>query len=233
MAIKTSFTTENTKNTKENLKLRVLGNCSLRCSTSCVRAVVGNRSLRRLKRLLLVLYLLRPCSRPPSVGSYLLHDPQGCGDRDCSLQSCGIPSIPGDQCSRSCLRGEFFNFLKTNIFTASYPTSAILSIHPGESCNTLCGIREKISVQHQLFRTKLIGTTTELDTGVSPCLAGIKFHLSTASIAASSSTSWPLLCCTVTSSLSPSADTFTSKRTVPSQPRLVAIPGYFGLGLVP
>ena len=42
----------------------------LRCSTSCIPAVVGNCSMRRLKRLLLVRYLLGNCSMRCSTSCF-------------------------------------------------------------------------------------------------------------------------------------------------------------------
>jgi ATP-dependent exoDNAse (exonuclease V) alpha subunit len=85
----------------------------------------------------------------------------------------------------------------------------------------------------QVMRSIEAPAITELSTAVLPRLAGINFHFSTAAIADSSSVSWPLLLCKVTASLSPSADTFTRSNTLPCQPRLRAMAGYFGLGLVP
>lgn len=72
---------------------------------------------------------------------------------------------------------------------------------------------------------------TELATGVSPRLAGIKRHCLTASTAASSSISCPLDCSTATPLLKPSAETCTRNKTLPVHPRLLATGGYSGLGL--
>jgi len=66
---------------------------------------------------------------------------------------------------------------------------------------------------------------TELAIGVSPRLAGVNRHCLRASIADSSSISYPLLRSISTAALSPSSETCTFSITVPCQPMLLAREG--------